>query len=131
MCSRGLFHTTAQVAVPWHPLAEQIGELDGAPQGFALFFTNFSTWNGAPGIYLEDLFVRPAARKHGLGKALLEHLAFIAVGRGCKRMEWAVLDWNEPAIQFYQKLGAVPKSEWTVFRLTQEGIAKLAQGAAV
>ncbi len=108
------------------PVAEcLIGELDGAPQGFALFFTNFSTWKGAPGIYLEDLFVRPSARKHGLGKALLKRLAAIAVSRGCKRMEWAVLDWNTPAIDFYRSLGAVPMDEWTVFRLSGDALDRL------
>ena len=96
------------------------------PVGFAVYFYNFSTWLGRPGLYLEDLFVLPSARGKGYGRALLERLAQIAHERGCGRMEWAVLDWNEPAIQFYKKLGAAPMSEWTVFRLTQEGIAKLA-----
>ena len=95
--------------------------------GFAVFFHNFSTWLGRPGLYLEDLFVRPDARGKGYGRALLVHLARIAQERGCGRMEWAVLDWNEPAIQFYRKLGAAPNEEWTVFRLTSKGIAKLAQ----
>ncbi len=95
--------------------------------GFAVFFHNFSTWLGRPGLYLEDLFVRPAHRGKGYGRALLVHLAGIAHERGCGRMEWAVLDWNEPAIQFYKKLGAEPKDEWTVFRLDTPGIAKLAQ----
>jgi GNAT superfamily N-acetyltransferase len=96
--------------------------------GFAVYFYNFSTWLGRPGLYLEDLFVRPALRGKGFGRALLERLAQIAKERGCGRMEWAVLDWNDPAIQFYRKLGAEPMNEWTVFRLTQEGIAKLAKG---
>jgi GNAT superfamily N-acetyltransferase len=100
---------------------------EGNPVGFAVYFFNFSTWLGRPGVYLEDLFVRPSMRGKGYGRALLQRLAQIAHERGCGRMEWAVLDWNEPAIQFYKKLGAVPKSEWTVFRLTQEGIAKLAE----
>jgi GNAT superfamily N-acetyltransferase len=99
---------------------------EGKPVGFAVYFFNFSTWLGRPGIYLEDLFVRPSDRGKGYGRALLERLAQIAQERGCGRMEWAVLDWNEPAIQFYKKLGAEPMTEWTVFRLTQEGIAKLA-----
>ncbi len=103
-----------------------IGEIAGEPQGFALFFHNFSTWLGRPGLYLEDLFVRPAARGKGLGKALLVHLARLALERGCGRMEWAVLDWNEPAIGFYKALGAVPMSEWTVFRLAGAGLASLA-----
>jgi GNAT superfamily N-acetyltransferase len=96
------------------------------PVGFAVYFYNFSTWLGRPGLYLEDLFVRPAVRGKGYGRALLGRLAQIAQERGCGRMEWAVLDWNDPAIQFYRKLGAEPMNEWTVFRLTAEGIAKLA-----
>ena len=101
----------------------------GEAVGFAVYFFNFSTWLGRPGLYLEDLFVRPATRGKGYGRALLERLAQIAQERGCGRMEWAVLDWNEPAIQFYRKLGAEPMNEWTVFRLTAEGIAKLASGS--
>lgn len=97
--------------------------------GFALFFHNFSTWLGRPGLYLEDLFVRPEDRGKDYGRALLIHLAKIARDRGCGRMEWAVLDWNEPAIEFYKKLGAKPMDEWTVFRLTRDGIAKLADGS--
>jgi GNAT superfamily N-acetyltransferase len=98
-----------------------------APVGFAVYFFNFSTWLGRPGLYLEDLFVKPDKRGHGYGRALLVQLARIAEERGCGRMEWAVLDWNEPAIQFYKKLGAQPMDEWTVFRLTRDGIARLAQ----
>jgi GNAT superfamily N-acetyltransferase len=94
--------------------------------GFAVFFHNFSTWLGLPGLYLEDLFVRPEHRGKGYGRALLIYLANIARERGCGRMEWAVLDWNEPAIQFYRKLAAKPMDEWTVFRLTRDGIEKLA-----
>jgi len=97
--------------------------------GFAVFFDNFSTWLGRPGLYLEDLFVRPEDRGKGYGRALLIHLAKIARDRGCGRMEWAVLDWNEPAIQFYRKLGAKPMDDWTVFRLKRDGIAKLADAA--
>ena len=97
--------------------------------GFAIFFHNFSTWLGRPGLYLEDLFVRPEDRGKGYGRALLIHLAKIARDRGCGRMEWAVLDWNEPAIQFYRKLGAKSMDDWTVFRLTRDGIAKLADAA--
>lgn len=97
------------------------------PVGFAVFFHNFSTWLGKPGLYLEDLFVKPDLRGKGYGRALLVHLAKIAHERGCGRMEWAVLDWNEPAIEFYKKLGAAPMNEWTVFRLTGDGIAKLAK----
>jgi GNAT superfamily N-acetyltransferase len=94
--------------------------------GFAVFFHNFSTWLGRPGLYLEDLFVRPEDRGKGYGRALLVRLATIARDRNCGRMEWAVLDWNEPAIKFYRKLGANPMHEWTVFRLTPDDIAKLA-----
>jgi GNAT superfamily N-acetyltransferase len=89
--------------------------VEGASAGFALFFHNFSTWAGKPGIYLEDLFVRPELRGHGYGKALLSELARLAVERGCARLEWAVLDWNEPSIQFYKALGAVPMDEWTTY----------------
>jgi GNAT superfamily N-acetyltransferase len=96
------------------------------PVGFAVFFHSFSTWLGRPGLYLEDLFVRPEHRGKGYGRALLVDLAKITRERGCGRMEWAVLDWNEPAIEFYRKLGAKPMDEWTVFRLTRDGIAKLA-----
>ncbi len=97
--------------------------------GFAVFFHNFSTWLGRPGLYLEDLFVRPEQRGKGYGRALLIRLAKIARERGCGRLEWAVLDWNEPAIEFYRKLGAKRMDEWTVFRLTRDGIAKLADAA--
>ncbi|MBA2241561.1 MAG: GNAT family N-acetyltransferase [Chthoniobacterales bacterium] len=96
------------------------------PIGFAVYFFNFSTWLGRPGLYLEDLFVRPQVRGHGYGRALLQRLAQLAQDRGCGRMEWAVLNWNEPAIQFYNKLGAKPMDDWTVYRLTSEGIANLA-----
>ena len=98
--------------------------------GFAVFFHNFSTWLGRPGLYLEDLFVRPEDRGKGYGRALLIQLAKIARDRGCGRMEWAVLDWNKPAIEFYRKLGAKPMDDWTVFRLTRDGIAKLADAEA-
>lgn len=100
---------------------------DGASVGLALFFTNFSTWTGKPGLYLEDLFVMPAARGTGLGKALLVHLAGIAVARGYGRFEWSVLDWNTPAIGFYTALGAKPMSEWTVMRVEGDALAALAQ----
>ena len=111
-----------------HPAAEVLLALDaGEPAGFALFFHNFSTWMGRRGLYLEDLFVRPALRGKGYGRALLVRLAQVARERGCGRMEWAVLDWNEPAIQFYRKLGAAPMEEWTVFRLTRDGISSLAE----
>lgn len=109
------------------PAAEVLlGEENGEPVAFALFFHNFSTWMGRRGLYLEDLFVRPEMRGKGYGRALLVRLAQIAHERECGRMEWAVLDWNEPAIQFYRKLGARPNDEWTIFRLTRDGIAQLA-----
>lgn len=111
------------------PYAEVvIGELSGIPQGFALFFHNFSTFEGRPGIYLEDLFVRPAARGAGLGKALLSHLAALAVERDCARLEWSVLDWNAPAIGFYQALGARSMDGWTVMRMDGAALTRL--GAA-
>jgi GNAT superfamily N-acetyltransferase len=110
-----------------HPGAEVLlAEEKGDPVGFALFFHNFSTWMGRRGLYLEDLFVSPDKRGRGYGRALLVRLAQIARDRECGRMEWAVLDWNDPAIQFYRKLGARPNDEWTIFRLTREGIANLA-----
>src|SRR6266487_3922492 len=100
-----------------------------SPVGFAVFFHNFSTWLGRPGLYLEDLFVKPEKRGKGYGRALLVDLARIALERGCGRMEWAVLNWNEPAIKFYRALGAKPMDQWTVFRLTRDGIARLANAA--
>jgi GNAT superfamily N-acetyltransferase len=109
------------------PFAEVlIGEIDGTPQGFALFFHNFSTFEGRPGIYLEDLFVRPDARGSGLGKALLAKLAALAVERDCARLEWSVLDWNTPAIDFYKALGARPMDEWTVYRVDGDALTGLA-----
>ena len=110
-----------------NPSAEVILAREGAELvGFAIYFFNFSTWLGQPGLYLEDLFVRPAHRGKGYGRLLLARLAQIARERDCGRMEWAVLEWNEPAIQFYKKLGAKPMEDWTVFRLTSDGIAGLA-----
>jgi GNAT superfamily N-acetyltransferase len=110
------------------PSAEVLLAFEGkSPVGFAVFFYNFSTWLGRPGLYLEDLFVKPEKRGKGYGRALLVDLAKIARDRGCGRMEWAVLDWNEPAIKFYRALGANPMEEWTVFRLTRDGIATLAE----
>ena len=97
------------------------------PVGFAVFFHNFSTFLGLPGIYLEDLFVLPEHRGKGIGKALLLHIAALAQERGCGRLEWAVLDWNRPAIEFYRALGARPMDEWTVFRLTGEPLEKLSR----
>src|SRR6266480_1036194 len=112
------------------PSAEVLLAFEGqSAVGFAVYFYNFSTWLGRPGLYLEDLFVKPEERGKGYGRALLVELAKIARDRACGRMEWAVLNWNEPAIKFYRTLGAKPMNEWTVFRLTREEIAKLA-GAA-
>ena len=98
----------------------------GESAGFALFLHNFSTWAGKPGIYLEDLFVRPERRGHGYGKALLVELARLAIERGCARLEWSVLDWNEPSIQFYKALGAEPMDEWTVYRVSGDALSGLA-----
>ena len=114
------------------PAAEVFLAFEGkSPVGFAVFFYNFSTWLGRTGLYLEDLFVKPEKRGKGYGRALLVELAKIARDRGCGRMEWAVLDWNEPAIKFYRALGAKPMDEWTVFRLTRDGIARLANSEGV
>jgi GNAT superfamily N-acetyltransferase len=113
------------------PYAEVVlAELDGQVAGFALFFHNFSTFLARPGIYLEDLFVRPAFRGHGVGKALLSHLAQLAVQRGCGRLEWSVLDWNVDAIGFYEKLGARAQDAWTVYRVTGDALTQLASGDA-
>ena len=110
------------------PYAEVVfGCLDGEPVGFALFFHNFSTFLGRPGIYLEDLYVRPEARKHGIGRRLLTWLAATTLARRCGRLEWAVLNWNEPSIQFYRKLGAVPLDEWTTYRVTGPALKALAK----
>jgi GNAT superfamily N-acetyltransferase len=107
-----------------------MAELDGAPAGFAVYFYNYSTWLGRHGLYLEDLFVDPALRGRGVGLALLRHLAAIAVAEGCGRFEWMVLDWNEPAIDFYRGAGAVPMDEWTVYRLSGEALRAFAAGSA-
>lgn len=110
------------------PAAEAViaEDTDGTPLGFALFFQNFSTWTGRPGMYLEDLYVTPSARGAGVGGALLRHLAGIAVDRGYGRFEWAVLDWNQPAIDFYRAKGAVGMDEWTVQRVSGDPLAALA-----
>jgi len=109
------------------PYAEVLlAEVDGDVAGFALFFHNFSTFLGKPGIYLEDLFVRPAFRRRGVGKALLSRLAELALERNCGRLEWAVLDWNQDAIKFYEGLGAKQLSEWRIFRLTGTDLGRLA-----
>ena len=103
-----------------------IASLDGEPVGYALCFPTFSTFLGKPGLYLEDLYVRPAARGFGVGRKLLEHLARLTVERGWGRLEWSVLDWNAPSIAFYKKMGARPMDEWTIFRLTGEPLRTLA-----
>jgi GNAT superfamily N-acetyltransferase len=106
-----------------------IAEMEGRPVGFAIYFFNFSTWTGRPGVYLEDLYVDPARRGSGIGRALLAKLAQVAVERDCRRLEWWVLDWNEPAIEFYRSLGAKPMSDWTVYRVDGEALASLAASA--
>jgi GNAT superfamily N-acetyltransferase len=109
------------------PAAEVLlASLEEQTAGFAVFFTNYSTFLARPGIYLEDLYVKPAARGRGIGKALLARIARLAVERGCGRVEWSVLDWNAPSIRFYQSLGAVAMNEWTTFRLTGDPLARLA-----
>ena len=107
-----------------------VAEHEGAVAGFALWFLSYSTWTGRPGIYLEDLYVTPALRRHGYGRALLAELARTCVDRGYARLEWSVLDWNEPALGFYASLGAVAMDEWTVHRLAGPALAELASGAA-
>lgn len=110
-----------------HPAAQAvIADIDGASVGMALFFENFSTWTGWRGLYLEDLYVTPTARGAGVGTALLTHLAGIAVERGCSRFEWAVLDWNAPAIAFYLAMGAEPMHEWRTYRVSGDALTKLA-----
>jgi GNAT superfamily N-acetyltransferase len=101
-------------------------ELDGVAVGYAVYFHSYSTWLGRNGIYLEDVYVTPGSRGHGCGKALLQHIAAIAVSSGCGRFEWSVLDWNRPAIDFYEALGAEPQSEWIRYRLSGERLRKLA-----
>ncbi len=104
-----------------------IAEQDTTPVGFAIYFFNYSTWLGKHGIYLEDLFVNPDVRGMGAGKALLKEIAKIAVAKDCGRVEWSVLNWNEPAIQFYRALGATPQDEWTVYRLTNSALEDFAK----
>jgi GNAT superfamily N-acetyltransferase len=109
-----------------HPCAAAIiAESDGGPAGFALYFSTFSTFVGRPGLCLEDLYVRPAFRSRGIGRALFRHVAAEAVERNCGRLEWSVLDWNEPAIAFYRRLGAVPMSDWTTFRLDAAALRRI------
>jgi len=115
---------------PHHPAVYAlVAEAEGAVVGYALYFLNFSTWEGVHGIYLEDLYVQPEQRGSGLGKALLTALAEIAVSRGYARVEWWVLDWNQPSIDFYRRLGAIPMDEWTVFRLTGDALQHAAGGS--
>lgn len=110
------------------PAAEVIlAYVASEPAGFAVYFQTFSTFIGRPGIYLEDLFVEPAYRSKGIGKAVLEYLANLAQQRGCARLSWAVLDWNQPAIQFYRKLGAIPLDDWTVYELSGTALEQLAR----
>lgn len=109
------------------PVAEVvIAQFEGSPAGFALFFSNFSTFVGKPGMYLEDLFVRPVFRRRGIARVMLAYLASLAQQRGCGRLEWAVLDWNQPAIEFYKALGAKPMDAWTVFRIAGTALGELA-----
>jgi len=103
-----------------------ICNIDNKPVGFAVYFFNYSTWLGKHGLYLEDLYVSPEHRRSGAGKALLKHLAEIALSRNCGRFEWSVLDWNEPAIQFYHSIGAKPQDEWVGYRLTGKALEELA-----
>jgi GNAT superfamily N-acetyltransferase len=111
------------------PAAEAVlGWHDGRAMGFAIYFQNFSTFVGRPGTYLEDIYVKPEFRQRGLGEALLRHVARVAHQRNSGRLEWAVLDWNTPAIQFYKKLGAGPLDDWTLFRITGDALQRLAQG---
>ena len=111
------------------PAAEAVvAEVDGVVVAFALFFTNFSTFLGQPGLYLEDLYVQPAHRGTGLGKALLQHLGALAVARGCGRFEWSVLDWNENAIRFYEKMGASVMPDWRICRVTGPALQAYAAG---
>lgn len=112
---------------PSPALFGHVAEVDGRVVGAALWFLNFSTWRGTHGIYLEDLYVQPAHRGSGLGRALLQALAQECVERGYARLEWSVLDWNTPAIGFYKSLGAIPQDEWTVFRLTDDALTRLGQ----
>lgn len=107
-----------------------IGEYKNEPIGFALFFHNFSTFLGRPGIYLEDLYVKPEMRGKGIGKTILSFLAKLAIDRNCGRLEWACLDWNEPSIKFYKQMGAVPLDDWTVYRVNDGALGELARGFA-
>lgn len=127
VATEALLHNAMFAATP---AAEAlIAEVDGAPVGLALFFHNFSTWTGWRGLYLEDLYVTPEARGLGIGKALLQRLAAVAVERGCARFEWQVLTWNTPAIDFYRAMGAELMEEWRTCRVSGDALARLAAGA--
>ncbi|RMG14711.1 MAG: GNAT family N-acetyltransferase [Deltaproteobacteria bacterium] len=118
-----------QLASERPPFEAVLAEWDGTPVGFALYFYSYSTWRGAPGLYLEDLYVDPSYRGRGIGQTLLFHLAGRALARGCKRMEWSVLDWNEPARAFYEALGARPLTEWVRYRLSGAALEAAARRA--
>jgi GNAT superfamily N-acetyltransferase len=118
----------AQLGGAEPPFECLLAEVDGAPVGFAVFFHTYSTWRGCRSLHLEDLFVVESHRRHGIGRALLARLAVLARERGCARLEFAVLDWNAPAIAFYQALGAEPLGDWTTFRLSDAALAVLARG---
>lgn len=126
-CQLSAEQLTAALFASIPALFGHVAELEtGQVRGFALWFLNFSTWRGAHGIYLEDLYVQPQARGHGAGRALLATLARVCVERGYQRLEWWVLDWNEPALKFYRTLGAEPMDEWTVWRLDSQSLGRLA-----
>ena len=114
-----------------HAASALIAEEDGEPIGFALYFYNFSTFIGRPGLYVEDVFILPQYRGKGYGRAIFCHLAKIAVERRCARMEWTCLDWNEPSLRFYRSMGAVPMDQWTVQRLSGDALRRVAQGESV
>jgi len=119
----------AQLRSARPPFECLLAEVDGVPAGFALYFQTYSTWRGRPGVWLEDLFVVPAHRRHGVGRALLARLAALALERGCARLDFAVLDWNAPAIAFYQTIGARALDEWRLFRVTDDALTTLARSA--
>ena len=121
----------AEVLIAELTASGKAGSAEAEPVGFALFFHNYSTFVARPGLYLEDLYVTPAARGRGIGLALMRHLAAIAVERRCGRFEWSVLDWNEPSIDFYRRLGAVSMDDWTIFRISGDALMKLASGRPI
>jgi len=119
----------AQMASAPPPFECLLAEVDGAAVGCALFFQTYSTWRGRTGLHLEDIFVNSSHRRHGIGRALVARLAALAIARGCARVEWAVLDWNTPAIEFYRRLGGTPLDEWTTWRLPDAAVTALARAA--